>query len=1024
MLSCAVAVTLMYLVFGVVDVLNLRREAKHDLGVWAKIIAARSASAVTTRDSAAGAAILESLASRNQIVHGWLRDRDGNNVVAEYDRAGEPAAAPTAFEPARRGHFFTAAQEIDSAHEKIGTAVLEADLSQVRADLLEDIETLSLALIVAAIVATWVAWRLQQHVAEPILELAQTAFTIATTNDFSLRAKKTTDDEIGYLDDQFNAVLARVEEHEKASLQIHEVLEERVEERTRALQIEMAEREKAAEALRNSKERLQALIGSIDDIVFEFDADGTYLNIWTQREEMLIKPKKELLGRRLSEVYDEHSVITEMLQRLVKTGKSETLELPVNTPNGQRWFQGRCTPIPSEDGSYQTICVLARDVTVQKQAEIEIQRAKELAEAASRAKGDFLANMSHEIRTPMNGILGMVELALDTDLTPEQREYLATVKSSADSLLTLINDILDFSKIEAGHLDFVKVDMSIRDTLGETMHTLAHRANQRGLELACRIKPNVPAWVTGDPGRLRQIVVNLIGNALKFTEKGEVILEVEQESESESSVVLHFKVRDTGIGISPEKIGLIFEAFTQADSSTTRKHGGTGLGLAITRRLVELFGGQIWAESELGRGSTFHFTIPFGRADEKVRRTWPHAREALRDLKVLVVDDNQTMRTILDELLKSWGMAPQSVAGGEAALEALEMARTSGAAFALVLMDVQMPGMDGFSVAREILTRWQNDAPKILMLSSSAQRGESARCREMGIAGYLTKPVQQSELLNTISHVMLIDEETKDPGVVTRYSIRKGRTGMRILLAEDNAVNRLVATRLLEKLGHDVLSALNGREAVQMAGHDAFDLALMDVQMPEMDGFEATRAIREREKSTGKHLPIIAMTAHAMKGDRERCLDSGMDDYLTKPVHTVELQALLKKYEPAATVAASEAEPEPIWDAARALERVGKNQEILNELIMLLEAECPKMLDSIRVAIGRKDPKAVELGAHSLKGAASYFFAPSVIAAARELEKEAHEKTLENADALFAQIETESQKLLEELEAYTRKVPS
>ncbi len=893
----------------------------------------------------------------------------------------------------------------------------------MHADLLEDLETLSLALFAAAIVATWVAWRLQQRVAEPILELAQTAFTIAATNDFSLRAKKTTDDEIGYLDDQFNAVLARVEEHEKAALQIHEVLEQRVEERTRALQIEIAEREKAAEALRNSKNRLQALISSIDDMVIEFDADGTYLNIWTQHEEMLIKPKKELLGRRLSEVMTEHSVIMEMLQRLVKTGKSETLELPVNMPNGQRWFQGRCNPIPSEDGTYQTICVLARDVTVQKQAEIEIQRAKKLAEAASRAKGEFLANMSHEIRTPMNGILGMVELALDTDLTREQREYLATVKTSADSLLTLINDILDFSKIEAGHLDFEKVDMSIRDTLGETMNTLAHRANERGLELACRIKPDVPAWVTGDPGRLRQIVVNLIGNAIKFTEKGEVVLEVEQQAESESSVVLHFQVRDTGIGIPPEKIGLIFDAFTQVDSSTTRKHGGTGLGLAITRRLVELFGGQIWAESEPGRGSTFHFTIPFGRADEKVRHTWPHAREALRDMKVLVVDDNRTMRTILDELLKSWGMAPQSVAGGEAALEALELARTSGAPFPLVLVDLQMPGMDGFSVAREILTRWQIDAPKILMLSSSAQRGEGARCREMGIAAYLSKPVQQSELLNTISDVMSIDGETQDSKLVTRYSIRKGRTGMRILLAEDNAVNRLVATRLLEKLGHDVLSALNGREAVQMAGHDAFDLALMDVQMPEMDGFEATRAIREREKSTGKHLPIIAMTAHAMKGDRERCLDSGMDDYLTKPVHTVELRALLKKYEPAAAEA-GEGAPEPIWDAARALERVGGNQEILNELIVLLEAECPKMLGEIRAAIGKKDPKAVELGAHSLKGAASYFFAPTVIAAARELEKEAHEKTLENAGALFAQIETEAGKLLEELEAYTRKVPS
>jgi two-component system, sensor histidine kinase and response regulator len=619
----------------------------------------------------------------------------------------------------------------------------------------------------------------------------------------------------------------------------------------------------------------------------------------------------------------------------------------------------------------------------------------------------------------------MMELALDTELTREQREYLTTVKSSADSLLSLINDILDFSKIEAGRLDFERVEMSIRDTLGEIMQMLAHRASERGLELAYRIKPEVPAWVTGDPGRLRQIVVNLVGNGIKFTEKGEVVLEVEKEAESESAVTLHFTVRDTGIGIPPEKLKLIFEAFTQLDSSTTRRHGGTGLGLAITRRLVELYGGTIWAESEPGRGSTFHFEIPFGRADERLRRTWPHGPEALRDLKVLVVDDNKTMRTIFDELLKSWGMTPATVAGGKQALEALEHAHASNDSFELVLLDLQMPEMDGFSVAREIRARWPSDAPKILLLSSSAQRGEAARCRDMGIAAYLSKPVKQSELLNTILRVMSRDgDEAAEPGLVTRYSIRKGRGGMRILLAEDNAVNRLVATRLLERFGHEVFSALNGREAVAMAEHDAFNLVLMDVQMPEMDGLEATRAIRQREKVTGKHLPIIAMTAHAMKGDREKCLDSGMDDYLTKPVQSNALQALLKKYEPAAANRAGADLQKSNWDPAKALERVGGSQEVLGELIVLLEEECPKILDAIRAGIARQDAKAVEFAAHSLKGAASYFFASPVVDAARELEMTARDKKLVDAPSLLARIETEAQKLLEELEAYARKVPS
>ena len=428
--------------------------------------------------------------------------------------------------------------------------------------------------------------------------------------------------------------------------------------RTRALQIEIAEREKAAHALQKNKERLLTLINSIDDFVFEVDADGTYLNIWTQREDLLIRPKNELIGRRISDVFGS-DILTNRIRTLLETGQTDSFEMAVDLPSGRRWFQCRCNPILSEHGSYQTACILSRDVTARRAAEEELQRATAAAEAASRAKGEFLANMSHEIRTPMNGILGMVELALDSELSREQREYLTTVKASADSLLTVINDILDFSKIEAGKLEFENVEMSIRDTLGETMRTLAHRAHDRGLEFACRIKPDVPSWVIADPGRLRQVVVNLIGNAIKFTEQGEVVLEVEKAAEDEKTVTLHFAVRDTGIGISRDKLSLIFEAFTQADTSTTRQYGGTGLGLAITRRLVEIFNGQIWAESEAGRGSTFHFTARLERASESARRETQGDPQILSGMKVLVVDDNQTMRTILDELLKSWGMAPR-----------------------------------------------------------------------------------------------------------------------------------------------------------------------------------------------------------------------------------------------------------------------------------------------------------------------------------------------------------------------------
>ena len=1026
LLSCAVAVALMYSTFALLDQLSLRKEAAKDLEAASRIAAEGSEAAIASRDAAAGAQILRSLARRGEIARGWIFDRSGS-VIAFYSTNGEPSGAP---QTARNSTVIdsmriTASQDVRFGQETIGSVVLETDMKQVRAQLSHHLAILSIAILAAAIAGLFVSWQLQRAMSEPILALARTAFTVAATKYYSLRAVKTTDDEIGYLYDQFNSMLERIQEREQISLRGKDALEQRVIDRTRALQIEIAEREKAAHALQKNKERLLTLINSIDDFVFEVDADGTYLNIWTQREDLLIRPKAELLGRRISDVFG-NDILTKRIRTLLQTGQTDSFEMAVDLPSGRRWFQCRCNPILSEDGSYHSACILSRDVTARRAAEEQLQRATAAAEAASRAKGEFLANMSHEIRTPMNGILGMVELALDSELSREQREYLTTVKTSADSLLTVINDILDFSKIEAGKLEFENVEMSIRDTLGETMRTLAHRAHERGLEFACRIKPDVPSWVIADPGRLRQVVVNLIGNAIKFTEQGEVVLEVEKVAEDDKTVTLHFAVRDTGIGISMDKLSLIFEAFTQADTSTTRQYGGTGLGLAITRRLVEIFNGQIWADSEVGRGSTFHFTARLERAAESSRREIQDDPKMLSGMKVLVVDDNQTMRTILDELLKNWGMAPECVASGAAALEALERAKAANEAFALVIADVQMPGMDGFSLAEEIRRRYPEGGPKILMLSSSAQRGEGARCREAGIAAYLSKPVQQSELLNTILRVMAREIETADPGLVTRYSIRKGSGGMRdaakrkghILLAEDNAVNRLVATRMIERRGHDVLVAVNGREAVEMAADEAFDLVFMDVQMPEMDGLEATRAIREKEKTTGRHLPIVAMTAHAMKGDRERCLDAGMDDYLTKPIRTPELIEILKRY-----MATSEP-PETAWDAKQALERLSGNRDLLAELIILFEAEGPKILAEAQAALASHDGKTLERAAHSIKGAAGYFFAGEVVATARELELQARKSDLAGAAVLIGRLSDQMRRMLAQFEAYSRKVPN
>jgi two-component system, sensor histidine kinase and response regulator len=680
---------------------------------------------------------------------------------------------------------------------------------------------------------------------------------------------------------------------------------------------------------------------------------------------------------------------------LRKDGSSLTVNLAVTVIRNDR----------AEISGYLAV---ATDVTSHQRARLALERAKEAAEAANRAKSDFLANVSHEIRTPMNGILGMTQLVLDTDLTAEQREFMQMVKTSADGLLTVINDILDFSKIEAGRLELDPIPFELRDVLVDALRSLSLRASAKSLELACHVPVVVPDYVVGDPIRLRQVLLNLVGNAIKFTERGEVVVRVQLadgsgELRPGGDIDLHFSVTDTGIGISPIKLPYIFDAFVQEDTSTTRKYGGTGLGLTITSRLVEMMGGQLWAASVPGEGSTFHFTLRLKLQDRSPSRLLPRSPTNLQGMTVLVVDDNASSLRILAELLSSWLMKPTPVDNARRGLEELQAAAAAGTPFPLVLLDADMPQEDGFVLAVAIRSRPQLGEPELILLSSTNLGGDSDRCRALRIHQRLTKPVKPSDLLHALLGALDTTGSRSRGQTATSASAREptscalvpvetppaaGRS-LHLLLAEDNLVNQRLMLAVLEKQKHRVTVVANGAAAVRAVQQEVFDLVLMDVQMPEMNGLEATRAIRAWEQQNGGHVPIIAMTAHAMKGAREDCLRAGMDEYLSKPIQVSELvrvmAALTRGHsEPAAQ--AGEPERPAAFDPRPLMQRLSDDAELFCELIRLFQVDGPRMLERIRAAVETEDAESVERTAHLLKGSVINFAAVEVVQAAQHLE--------------------------------------